>query len=669
MKYTLLIVFATVCLITGCNKENKPDTSNSEKTLYEVVFREKAAGVYEKWSTSNNNFKYYYTYTDRGRGPKYSEKITLSEKGFITSQEISGFNYRKNPIEEKFSAKKPIVSWANVKGKDETDYDESKLYFRYDGSPAIYEILAQNLLKSELHKVKLYPDGEVSLLKKYSLTLSNGKDVDLIAMNGLDMNPKYLWLQDEQMIGKIDGNLHVIRNDFNAERKNMKALQDSIEDKYLKDEAKRLTHKINQTVVIQNVNVFTENGELLDSQDVVIQDNIIKNISPFSKNKTLKKDAKVINGKGKTLMPGMFDMHTHNGKFKGLLHVAGGITSVRDLANNKQLKDLSLQFNKNEIIGPRIVTFAGIIDGPGPFANQRNVINNLEEGLKEVQVYKDLGYHQIKLYSSIKPEWVEPMASMAHYLGMRVSGHIPAYMTATQAINQGYNEIQHINMVFLNFLSDTIDTRTPLRFTMPAKHGADLDLNSIIYLDFVELLKTKQIVIDPTVSIFENMFVSQKGIPSPTYSKIIERLPLMNQRSFYNGGLPKPDEKTTIRYRKSFNKMLNVVFDLYKKGVDIVPGTDGLPGFLYHRELELYEESGISATEVLKLATIESAKLTGVSDSLGSIEIGKKADLILIDGNPTENISDIRFVEWTMKEGNLFYAEELYKSVGIKHFK
>lgn len=374
-----------------------------------------------------------------------------------------------------------------------------------------------------------------------------------------------------------------------------------------------------------------------------------------------------MDGYGKTLLPGLFDMHTHNDKFRGLLHLAGGVTSVRDLANNKQLKNLAAQYDRNEIMGPHIVTYCGIIDGPGPYANQRNVIENLDEGLVEIQAYKDLGYQQIKLYSSIKPEWVHPLAEKAHQLGMRVSGHIPAYMTATQAINQGYDEIQHINMLFLNFLSDTIDTRTPLRFTMPAQHGADLDLGSKAYLDFVKLLLTKDIVVDPTMAIFENMFLAQQGVPSPTYEMIIDRFPIIEQRSFYSGGITK-EAAQAARHQASYDKMLAVVYDLFKKGVTIVPGTDGLPGFLYHRELELYAKAGIPAAEVLKIATIKSAEITGVSKTVGSIKVGKQADLILVDGNPLKAMSDIRKVEWTMKGGNLYYAKELYNFVGIKHF-
>nr|WP_299073740.1 amidohydrolase family protein [uncultured Allomuricauda sp.] len=665
MKNGIISSFLVVIFAIGCKKAYKSEVNSSEKVLYEVVFRENLAGKYEKWPTGENSFEFYYTYTDRGRGPEYSEKITLNDQNFISKQTIKGVNYRKVPVDEKFSTGNSAATWSNPKESTQGDFYGSELYFRYDGSPAVYEILARLLITSPDKKVELYPRGLAELVEIFPQTLSDSISLDLLMIKGLDMNPTYLWMDGNEMIASISGNLHVIREDYKEKRTALKKLQDSVEDAYLMDITQKLTVPI-EKVVIQNVNVFTPEGKLLPNQDVFVDGETIEAVRP-SAQKKITENTRIINGEGKTLMPGMFDMHTHNSKFRGLLHVAGGITSVRDLANNKQLKALSAQFNSNEIIGPRIVTFCGIIDGPGPYANQRNVVDNLEEGLAEIQVYKDLGYDQIKLYSSIKPEWVKPMADKAHELGMRVCGHIPSFMTASQAIDQGYDEIQHMNMLFLNFLSDTIDTRTPLRFTMVAQHGANLDLTSKEYLDFVDLLKKNDILIDPTISIFENMFVSQKGQPSPTYNTIMNRLPIINQRAFYAGGLPK-NEETTPLYKRSHDNMLNVVHDLFQKGVDIVPGTDGLPGFLYHRELELYEKSGIPASEVLKLATITSAKLTGVSEEYGSIVAGKKADLVLIDGNPVDTISDIRNVEWTMKGGNLYYAKELYESMGIRHF-
>ena len=666
MRSIISAIFLITVFAISCNPAEQSEVNNSKKAVYEVVFREKLAGTYEKWKTSENNFEVYYTYADRGRGPEYTEKFTLNENNFITSQSITGVNYRKASVDEQFSSNGSTATWKNSMEESNGDFGGDKLYFRHSGSAAIYEILAQLLLSSEDNKVDLYPEGTAELSKTIPQTLSNGAALDLLIIKGLGMDPTYLWMKGDEMVAKISGNLHIVKSDLSSLRPEMKKLQDEVEDNNLIEVAKTVSHDIDE-VVVQNVNVFTVDGMVIKGQDVFVSGRTIQSINASGK-KAIPNNALVIDGKGKMLLPGLFDMHTHNTKFRGILHLAGGITSVRDLANNKQLKELGAQFENNEILGPRIVTYCGIIDGPGEFANQRNVVENLEEALAEIQDYKDLGYEQIKLYSSIKPEWVLPLTEKAHALGMRVSGHIPAYMTATQAINQGYDEIQHINMLFLNFLSDTIDTRTPLRHTMPAQHGLNLDLESKEYLDFVALLKSKDILVDATVAIFENMYIAEKGIPSPTFSKIFKRLPLMDQRGYYSGGLSKEGDKKE-RYKKSFKKMLDVIHDIYQRGIDIVPGTDGLPGFLYHRELELYEEAGISAAEVLMMATIKSARITGQDDKYGSIEVGKHADLILIDGNPVDDISDIRKVEWTMKGDHIYYAKELYNSMGIQHFK
>tara|TARA_B110000090_G_C13370077_1_gene441685 strand:- start:197 stop:2164 length:1968 start_codon:yes stop_codon:yes gene_type:complete len=652
--------------VTHCEQAVDLKSNGADTTYYDVVFRESKAGVYKKWQQGVGSYGYYYTYTDRGRGPVLSEQITLDNNHFIKSQSISGLNYLKDSVYEYFEVNGNRAQWINSAGKDQGEFLSEALYFRYDGTPASYEILAQMLMKAEKKSVKLYPKGLVTLMQKYPITLGDSISTQLLMIKGLDMNPVYLWLTNHALIGKIAGNLHIIRTDFQGYRKEMKVIQDSLENQYLFQLATDLSQEIDD-LIIKNVNIFTAEATLKRNQDVWVRKDKIKAIAPSIQSSVYGKDARIIDGTGKTLMPGMFDMHTHNTKFRGALHLAGGVTSVRDLANNKQVKALSHQFNSNQIIGPRIVTFCGIIDGPGPFANQRNVVENLDEGLAEIQVYKDLGYQQIKLYSSIKPAWVKPMADKAHQLGMRVSGHIPAYMTASQAIDAGYNEIQHMNMLFLNFISDTIDTRTPLRFTMVANHGAKLDLSSPEYLTFVKQLKAHQILIDPTLSIFENMFVATKGMPSPTYEMIVDRLPLINQRSYYKGGLPKPLDGSN-RYMVAHERMLDVVYDLYQKGVDIVPGTDGLPGFLYHRELELFVKSGIPIKEVLKMATIKSAVITGVADAYGSIEVGKQADLILISGNPLERISDIRKVLWTTQGGYLYEAEALYASMGIDKF-
>ena len=116
----------------------------------------------------------------------------------------------------------------------------------------------------------------------------------------------------------------------------------------------------------------------------------------------------------------------------------------------------------------------------------------------------------------------------------------------------------------------------------------------------------------------------------------------------------------TILDTISFQKLLDIINELHNEGVTILPGTDAMVGFGLHSELENYVRAGISASDVLKLATITSAKATWMDDKLGSIETGKLADLILVDGNPVENISNIRRVELTIKDGNIYYPKDLY---------
>lgn len=652
--------FTLFVLVSACQ-----DALPSKDVAYRVIFRESEAGEYTKQQTADRQFEYYFTYTDRGRGPKFQESITLDDEGFIKSHSIQGLNYLKDRIDEHFSVSGETALINNPSGKKKASFSGRQLYFRFDGSPAAYEILANLLLAQENNTIALYPEGEAKLIQTIPKKIA-GLDLQVLLINGLDYNPVYLWMDDHEMIARLEGNLHVVRNDLLEARLDMKAIQDSLENEYLFELSSTLSHEYSQTL-IKNVSIFTAEGKVLPNRDVLVKGPTIASIVP-SESTPPNPNVLLIDGSGKMLMPGLFDMHTHNNKFRGLLHIAGGVTSVRDMANNKQLVGLQAQFDEHRIIGPRIIYKCGIIDGSGPYANQRNVVNNLREGLREVQSYQELGYQQIKLYSSIRPEWVKSLADKSHELGMKVSGHIPAFMTAAQAIEQGYDEIQHINMLFLNFLSDTIDTRTPLRFTMVAKHGGNLDLESKEYLDFIAILQRKGIIIDPTVSVFEHMFIARKGVPSPTYEKIMNRLPLIPQRSYLSGGLPKSKEEIPI-YQAAFDKMLAMIHDLYLRDITIVPGTDGLPGFLYHRELELYHQSGIPTTEIFKMATLLSARIAGVEQRLGSIQTGKQADLILVNGNPLADISDIRKIDCVLKGGRLFYPKEIYASIGVDDYR
>ncbi|MBV8203051.1 MAG: amidohydrolase family protein, partial [Acidobacteria bacterium] len=210
-----------------------------------------------------------------------------------------------------------------------------------------------------------------------------------------------------------------------------------------------------------------------------------------------------------------------------------------------------------------------------------------------------------------------------------------------------------------------IDTRTPQRFTAVAQHAADLDLGSPEVRNFLALLERRHVDIDPTVNVFEDMFTTRPGQLTAGWMEVAGRLPPQVRRALAEGGLPVPAGKDE-RYRQAFKVCLAMVKALYDEGVPIVAGTDTIAGFALHRELELYVAAGIPAPVALFDATLGPARIMRRDKDLGSIEPGKLADLILVDGDPAARIADIRRVVLTVKGGVLYDPAEIYKSMGVK---
>ena len=309
---------------------------------------------------------------------------------------------------------------------------------------------------------------------------------------------------------------------------------------------------------------------------------------------------------------------------------------------------------------------AGFMDGPGPFAGPTKVLVSTEkEALDWVDRYAKLGYVQIKLYSSLDPQLVPAIVKRAHQLGLRVSGHIPNGMNAEQAVREGFDEIQHVNFLMLNFLDPKIDTRTPARFSEVAKHGVEIDLQSDRVKRFIALLKERGTVSDPTLATFEGMFKTEAGEIDPSLAAVADRLPPQVQRGLYGGGLNPPADQIQ-RYRDSYRAMQNMVKALYDAGITIVAGTDAQAGFTLHRELELYVDSGIPAPEALRIATLGAAKVMKRDGELGSVAPGKLADMILVDGDPASRIADIRRVVLTVKDGVTYDTAALWREVGVR---
>src|SRR5262249_19580398 len=210
---------------------------------------------------------------------------------------------------------------------------------------------------------------------------------------------------------------------------------------------------------------------------------------------------------------------------------------------------------------------------------------------------------------SVAPPLVPVIARLAHERGMRVSGHIPAGMIAAEAVRAGYDEVQHANMLLLNFMPDVKETRTPARFTEVGKRGADIDVGSAQVGELVALFRARGTAIDPTLATFEDMYTARDGKIPDGIAAVADRLPGQVRRSLAAGrGLPVPAGMDD-RYRKTFDTMVALVGRMYAAGITVVAGTDAGDGFTLHRELELYVRAGIPAPEVLAMATLGAARV------------------------------------------------------------
>jgi imidazolonepropionase-like amidohydrolase len=248
----------------------------------------------------------------------------------------------------------------------------------------------------------------------------------------------------------------------------------------------------------------------------------------------------------------------------------------------------------------------------------------------------------------------------------RYVSHRVARVTADQFVRAGADEIQHMNFIFLNFMADKAgDTRTPARFTVEGENAGALDQNSPSVAAFIRLLLDRKTVVDPTLGIFESDFTDRPGQVGAGWAPIVSRLPAQVQRAAKVGGLPAPGANDQL-YKDSYAAQLRMMKRLYDSGVALVAGTDNVEGLMLHRELELWVKAGIPPEKALQIATLGAAKVAKADSALGSIQPGKKADLVLISGDPVRNISNIRRCTLVIRNGAEYRSAELYAALGIR---
>jgi imidazolonepropionase-like amidohydrolase len=404
----------------------------------------------------------------------------------------------------------------------------------------------------------------------------------------------------------------------------------------------------NSIVAIIGGNVLNvEDGSWTNNAVVLVENGKITKVGQRS-SVNIPANARVIDATGKSILPGLWDMHSHFQQAEwGPAYLASGVTTVRDVGNEfDYINAIQQAIDGGQGIGPHILK-AGIIDGNSPVALGVVNADTKEQAIAAVQKYKQNGFVQIKIYSSAKPPIVKAICDEAHRLGLTVTGHIPEGMNILQAIDSGMDMVNHVQYVY-SVLKKT-------------KTGA-IDWNDSANSKIISQLQQSKVVIDPTIGVYEMVFRSTDEditVMEPAF----RTLPLPLQSLFEHTGFP-PERAKTLKPR--FDAMSSLVKVLHDKGITIVAGTDmGFPGYSVFRELELYVAAGLSPLEAIKTATIVPAKVMKVDAMSGSIAERKNADLIIVDGNPLENIRNIRNVKLVIKDGVVYDPAELHKLAGF----
>ena len=639
---------------------------------YTALFNGRVSGT-QTVKVTGNTTTVEMSYRDNGRGPDVKETIVVGKDGTPASYTLAGKATFGAPIDEGYEIEGDTASWHCDADTGSKPLGGATLYLPVAESS--YETLglaAAALLRAKNGRLPVMPAGEAAIEKLATATFkAAGKSqaATLYSITGVDFTPYYVWLTAgprPQFFAYVSpGNLNLVPKGWEAIAPELEKAQLAAQGAQLQALAKKFTHALPEPILLKNARVFdSEHAVLTGPSDVYVYRGRIAEVAPAGS--AARNPGTTIDASGKVLMPGLYDMHDHENAWRGALQIAAGVTTVRDMgSDNATLAGQIALIEAGAQLGPRIVP-AGFIEGKSPYsASGGFTVDNLDEVHNAIDWYAQRGYPQIKLYNSYRREWVADTTAYAHARGLRVSGHVPAFMRAAEVVEMGYDELQHINQVFLNFLSkpDT-DSRTLARFYLVAEGAAGLDLDSKPVQDFVALLKSRGTTVDPTLTAFTFIGYRQ-GEVDPAFAPVVNRLPSAVQRLVHTNSLD-VNEKNAKLYKASWDKLVEFTGRLWKAGIPLVAGTDNTAGFALQSELELYVKAGVPANEALRIATWNAAGITRTRERSGSITPGKQADLILVDGDPTANIADIRKVSLVMKGGTVYYPAEIYPALGVR---
>lgn len=612
-----------------------------------------------------------FKFTDRGTEVPLEASFLASDDLTPQNFSIKGKNARSVSIDESVE-----VQPDRIRVRDRQAWTETarpKQFFTIAGyAPATMQMLLYRYWNSHGSPPDLpaFPSGHVQIEPRGKDTVTiNGKQeaLDRYTVEGLIWGRESLWFDSRRnlvALVSIDAefdHFEAVRDGYETSLGTFVAQAGSDGMAALAEISKGISGSHAKTMALVGGTLIDgTNHEPLKDSVVVIQDGRILAAGPDAST-AIPAGAIRIDVHGRSILPGLWDMHAHFEQVEwGPIYLAAGATTVRDCGNEFEfITAVRDRISQGKGLGPRML-LAGIVDGSGPMQLGVARVDTPAQGLEWVKRYHDANFQQIKIYSSVKLDEIKIIADEAHRLGMTVTGHVPQGLNAYQTVEAGQDQINHAQYV-LQIMHPPFPEKMSREERLKAL--GSVDLHSPDATKAVEFLKAHKTVVDPTLSVFEFDTASTAKPPS-SFEPGVNKLPMELRQALNDVGPPSPD--SPLR-EKVVQEMIATTGILHRAGIPIVAGTDQtVPGHSLYRELELYVEAGFTPLEAIQAATIVPAQVMGLDKELGTVEVGKRADLIVVNGNPLESIHTIRNVESVVSNGTFYDTADLWRMVGFK---
>ncbi len=428
------------------------------------------------------------------------------------------------------------------------------------------------------------------------------------------------------------------------------------------------------SVAITHVRVIDGTGAPVRAdQTVLIEDGRIAAVGAAG---TLNppEGAQVIDGAGKTVIPGLVMVHEHlfyptgPGVYGNLaesfsrLYLAGGVTAMRTGGNMNGFGELAVakaarDFQKP---GPWIDATAPYLEGPGLALGQVHALSGPDDARRLVNYWADMGASSFKAYMHITRDELTAAAAEAHKRGMKITGHLCS-VTYREAADAGIDDLEHGFFAATDFVKDKKPDDCPGQGAGQATIAA-LDANDPAFRALVAHLVEKHVAVTSTLTVFETF---TPGRPMPRGLEVL--VPQLREQ--FEQRWQNTQRNANSGYVKLFPNAMRLEVAFYRAGGLLVAGTDPtggggvIPGYSNQRQVELLVEAGLTPLEAIKIATRNGATYLGIADRTGTIAAGKQADLVLVTGDPSARIADIRNVHTVFRQGIGFDPQQLIASV------